>query len=372
MKAFIVSISICFYFFSSQIFAQKYLGELAETEFHLSEKKLNFIVNVFETKKQLVDFLEIKKGDVVAEIGANDGINLGVLSTVYDSVTFYAQDINPKALTKRKLDKTITYYSKHKQTPQTNTFKRVIGTINSSNLPTGIFDEIFLIDAYHDFDEKDNMLDDIYTKLKPGGKLILMDGSSFIGDTIICKKAGCHVFPMLDVEIKRCAKHGLYLTKMRNPNFFASNYGNATIYEKDKLKSENYIKLKNAIDPLAAQAYRLKKKEIASDSVIVKQIADSLISKIKEITTVYPEFEVWLKDIAITHMWKLRYQSAINILKENVRFYPNSYQAFYWLGVAYQEKKQYNLALQNFNQSLVLNPSNVTCDERIQAVKKKP
>ncbi|MEO8761661.1 MAG: tetratricopeptide repeat protein, partial [Bacteroidia bacterium] len=178
-------------------------------------------------------------------------------------------------------------------------------------------------------------------------------------------------FSLLDVEIKRCAKHGLYLTKMRNPNFFASNYGNALIYEKDKAKSDKYCALKNGIDPLAAQAYRLKKKEIASDSLVVKQIADSLFLKIKEITTVYPEFEVWLKDIAITHMWKFRYQAAINILKENVRFYPNSYQAYYWLGVAYQENKQYNLALQNFNSSLALNATNKVCIARIKVVEKK-
>ena len=363
---------ILFYFLLvSNCFSQKYLGELAETEFHLSEKKLNFIVNVFETKKQLVDFLEIEKGDIIAEIGAGDGINMGVLSTVYDSITFYVQDINPKALTQKKLNKTIRYYSKHKQAPQTNTFKRVIGTINSSNLSAGTFDVIFLIDAYHDFDTKDATLDDIYAKLKPTGKLILMDGASFIGDTITCKFAGSHVFTMLDVEINRCAKHGLYLTKMRNPNFFASNYGNATIYEKDKNKSDAYLKLKNAIDPLAAQSYRLKKKEVAADSNIVKQITDSVFLKIKEITSVYPEYEVWIKDIAITHLWKLRYQSAINILKENVRFYPNSYQAFYWLGVAYQENKQYALALQCFNQSLALNSANANCVERIKVIKKK-
>ncbi len=366
-----IAIIILFYFFISNSFSQKYLGELAQTEFHLSEKKLNFIVNVFETKKQLVDFLEIKKGDVIAEIGANNGINLGVLSTVYDSVTFYAQDINPKALSQSKLNKTIKYYTKHKQSPQTNTFKRIIGTVNSSNLPTGMFDEIFLIDAYHDFDEKDKMLDDIYTKLKPTGKLILMDGASFIGDTIICYYAGRHVFPLLDVEINRCAKHGLYLTKMRNPNFFASNYGNATIYEKDKNKSDAYYKLKKAIDPLAAQSYRLKKKEVAADSLMVKQIADSVFLKIKEITNVYPEYEVWIKDIAITHLWKLRYQSVINILKENVRFYPNSYQAFYWLGVAYQENKQYDLALANFKKSFTLNSTNANCINRIKTIEKK-
>jgi hypothetical protein len=370
MRLFIATI-IGSFLLSSTCFSQKYLGELFETEFHLSEKKLDFFVNVFETKKQLVDFLEIKKGDVIAEIGASDGVNLGVLSTVYDSITFYAQDINPKALTQRKLSKTINYYSKRKQTPQTNTFKQVIGTINSSNLPAGIFDEIFLIDAYHDFDEKDDMLDDIYTKLKPSGKLIIMDGNSFISDTIICLKAGRHVFSTLDIEIKRCEKHGLYLTKIHNPNSFSSNYGNATVYEKNKLKSDELYKLKNAIDPLVKQSFRFKKKEIASDSVIIKQIADSLFPKIKEITNVYPEYEVWIKDIALNHLRKLNYQATINILKENVRFYPNSYQTFYWLGVAYQENKQYALALQCFNQSLILKPTNYNCITRIKAVKKK-
>ena len=52
--------------------------------------------------------------------------------------------------------------------------------------------------------------------------------------------------------------------------------------EKDKNKSDAYLKLKNAIDPLAAQSYRLKKKEVAADSNIVKQITDSVFLKISK------------------------------------------------------------------------------------------
>src|SRR5207247_430543 len=104
---------------------------------------------------------------------------------IYDSVTFYAQDISAKGLSEEHWKKTISYYEKRRKKKQTNKFERVIGTISSTNLPDGALDKILLIDAFHDFDKKDDILDDLSKKLKPNGKIYILDGFSFPGDTQI-------------------------------------------------------------------------------------------------------------------------------------------------------------------------------------------
>ncbi len=63
-------------------------------------------------------------------------------------------------------------------------------------------------------------------------------------------------------------------------------------------------------------------------------------------------------------------QSAINILKANVSFYPNLYQTHYWLGVAYQENKQYDLALKYLKISISINPNNNIALNRIKKIEK--
>jgi ubiquinone/menaquinone biosynthesis C-methylase UbiE len=350
--------------------AQKHHGELARAEFNCSANKLGFFEWMFDTKKEFLDFVDIKKGDVAAEIGAGDGVNIGILSLLTDSVTFYAEDIDAKSLTQKHLNKSIHRYEKIKGTKQTNRFQLVLGTISASKLPDTLFDKILIIDSYHDFDNKDDMLEDISRKLKTNGQLLILDGFSFVGDTQTCYASGRHVISTLDVELKRFAKHGFYLNKIRSPDCYAIHYGNALVFEKDKNKSDAFYRLKNEIDPLVLQSFRFKIKDVASDQKAMRTLADSLLTRIQVISSVYKEYEAWVKDIALWHLGRSNFQAAINICTANTRFYPNSYQAFYWLGLAYQEDKQYALAWQNFKISLSLKPDNIACIQKIQTVEK--
>jgi hypothetical protein len=240
-NTFLLLSALCF-LVRNNTYGQKYIGELAQTEFNMPSDKMHFFVNMFETKQQFVDFLGIKNREVIAEVGSADGYNLGVLSVFYDSLTLYAQDIGSKFLTQKKLDKVINYYTKQRVAEQTCTFKMINGTISSTGLPSGIFDKIFLINAYHDFDEKDRMIEDMVDKLKPQGQIIILDGFSFIGDTEACFDNNRHVLTTLEVELKRFEKHGFYLNKMRSPNYNGAHYGNALVLEKNKIKSDEFSK----------------------------------------------------------------------------------------------------------------------------------
>lgn len=367
----ILSFVLLFYFANiSSTFSQNYFGEFSKTEFKCEPDDLNFFLWLFETKNQLKDFIDLKKGDIVTEIGAGDGINIGVMSMIYDSVTFVAQDINIKVLNDKTYNKIIKKYSKCRQTPQTNTFEKVIGTMTSSNLPDYKFDELFIINSFHDFDKQDEMLDDIYKKLKPNGRFILLEGFSFPNDTQICPDYGPHILHTLDSELTRFEKHGFYLTKMRSPNCKAAHYGNALVFEKDKSKSAEFYNNKTTVDKVVNHSFRLKENNVAKDSTVVSQIFDSLQTNIKNITDVYKGYELWIREVGMKHLMKSEVISAINILKGNVLLYPLSYQANYWLGFAYEKNKQYDLALTYYNNSLRLNPTNYVCIDKIKATEK--
>lgn len=367
----ILSFVLLFYFANIRsTFSQNYFGEFSKAEFKCGPDDLNFFLWLFETKNQLKDFIDLKKGDIVTEIGAGDGINIGVMSMVYDSVTFVAQDINIKVLNDKTYNKIIKKYSKYRQTPQTNTFEKVIGTTTSSNLPDNKFDELFIINSFHDFDKQDEMLDDIYKKLKPNGRFILLEGFSFPNDTQICPDYGPHILHTLDAELPRFEKHGFYLTKMRSPNCKAAHYGNALVFEKDKKKSAEFYNSKTIVDEVVNRSFRLKQNNVAIDSSVVSQIFDSLQAKIKNITDVYKGYEQWIRELGMNHLMKSEVIAAINILKGNVLLYPSSYQANYWLGVAYEKNKQYDLALTYYNNSLRLNPTNYVCIDKVRASEK--
>lgn len=367
----ILSFVLLFYFAKiSSTFSQNYFGEFSKTEFKCEPDDLNFFLWLFETKNQLKNFIDLKKGDIVTEIGAGDGINIGVMSMVYDSVTFVAQDINTKVLNDNTYNKIIKKYSKYRQAPQTNTFEKVIGTMTSSNLPDNKFDELFIINSFHDFDNQDEMLDDIYKKLKPNGRFILLEGFSFPNDTQICPDYGPHILHTLDAELPRFEKHGFYLTKMRSPNCKAAHYGNALVFEKNKSKSAEFYNNKTTVDEVVNRSFRLKQNSIAADSSVVSQIFDSLQTNIKNITDVYKGYELWIRELGMKHLMKSEVIAAINILKGNVLLYPLSYQANYWLGFAYEKNKQYDLALTYYNNSLRLNPTNYVCIDKIKVTKK--
>jgi len=320
---------IVFTLLSNLLFGQKYQGELSEIEYNIPVKKLDHLYQIIETKNKFLDFMNIKKGDVVAEIGSEDGVFIGTIATLYDSVTFYAQDINPKVLTEKNFNHTIKSYYQYRKTPETNSYKIVIGTENESKLPNNTFDKVFLMTALHDFDKKNEMLSDIYKKLKPNGQLIIEDGFSYSNDTLTCREFGYHKYMIMDTLVKMCEMNNLYLTKMRNPNFHASHYANILVFEKSKTRSEQFFKKKNAIDNIVNQSFLLNEKNIASDSTKVKVISANILPKISEITGVYEEYDVWLKELALKYLRNSFNQSAINILKANVSFYPNLYQTHY-------------------------------------------
>jgi ubiquinone/menaquinone biosynthesis C-methylase UbiE len=130
--------------------------------------------NFFESGNDLLTFFEFSKGNVVAEVGAGSGKNIGGLSLLTDSITFYVQDIDATCLNEKNFGKVIRNCEKYKR-PLTCVFKLCIGTEKSTLLPDSAFDKIFLSASFHEFKFMDDMIADIAKKLKPHGKLYILE-----------------------------------------------------------------------------------------------------------------------------------------------------------------------------------------------------
>ncbi len=145
-----------------------------DTKPEFSYKVYGNLANFFENENDLLNFFEFKKGDVVAEIGALKGENIGGLALLTDSITFYVQDINTRTLNQKNFDKVIRKCEKYKK-PLASKFNLCLGTEKASNLPDATFDKIFLSATFHEFTFMDEMIIDISKKLKPGGKLYILE-----------------------------------------------------------------------------------------------------------------------------------------------------------------------------------------------------
>lgn len=167
------------------------------------------LVNYFDSQRDMADFFEFKKGDVVADIGAGDGAYEGVFSLFTDSVTFYSQEVDPKRLNEKKMSKMIKHYTRLRSGVQTNTFKFCIGTEKSTSLPDNTFDKVIILSALHEFTYMDEMIKDIKRKLKANGKIYILDAN--------CTKKD-HLNYNLKQVSEKMKQHGLSLIRNDTTN----------------------------------------------------------------------------------------------------------------------------------------------------------
>lgn len=123
--------------------------------------------------RKSLEVYNFQKGDVVASLGAGGGVWEIGFATFHEDLTFYLQDINGNVLNQADIDYAIEYYTKVSGKPNGNQFIPVIGTEKKTNLPTGIFDKVLVINSFHEFSEPKAMLTEVSRILKPAGQLFI-------------------------------------------------------------------------------------------------------------------------------------------------------------------------------------------------------
>ncbi|WP_303310558.1 class I SAM-dependent methyltransferase [Hymenobacter sp. BT730] len=114
----------------------------------------------------LLQALQLKPTDVVADLGAGTGFFTFRLSPLVPQGRVLAVDIQPEML--RAIESTKA------RTHLTNV-EPILGTTKSPNLPPASVDLVLLVDAYHEFDHPREMMQAVRRALKPGGRVALVE-----------------------------------------------------------------------------------------------------------------------------------------------------------------------------------------------------
>ena len=117
-----------------------------------------------ENPRALVAALDLKPGDVVADIGTGTGYY--ALRMAPRVRTVLAEDIQPEML---------ALLRKKAAALGVANVEPLLGTITDPRLPPGGVDLVLLVDVYHEFDHPREMMAGILAGLRPGGHLVQVE-----------------------------------------------------------------------------------------------------------------------------------------------------------------------------------------------------
>jgi len=118
----------------------------------------------------IVSMLQITSTDTVADVGSGNGNNLVRLSKYFPPIRYYVEDIDSSSCNRKNFEKMIRVHNPGISIDQ---FVFSYGTTTSTKLPKNFFTKVLLIAVVHEFDQRDLMLADIRSILKPNGLLFI-------------------------------------------------------------------------------------------------------------------------------------------------------------------------------------------------------
>lgn len=140
-------------------FSQEPKGVLAPES--ANEARLNRL----QPPEQVMDAIGIKPGMTVAEIGAGRGRYVVQLAVrLGETGKVYAEDIDAQAL--KHLEKRCKRW-------ELKNVETILGDITDPKLPENMLDVIFIISAYHHFEDPVELLRNARSSLKPEGILAI-------------------------------------------------------------------------------------------------------------------------------------------------------------------------------------------------------
>jgi ubiquinone/menaquinone biosynthesis C-methylase UbiE len=119
-----------------------------------------------EAPDVLVRHLGLSSTDVVADIGAGTGYFTFRLSPLVPEGAVFAVDVQEEMLEDIR--------GKMRRAGVDNVIP-VLGEVDDPRLPRGSVDMVLLVDAYHEFSHPREMMRAVYTALRPGGRVILVE-----------------------------------------------------------------------------------------------------------------------------------------------------------------------------------------------------
>ena len=119
-----------------------------------------------ENVSLLIKNMDIQSTDAIADIGAGSGYHVFKMAPLANKGLIYAVDIQEEMLSE------INYQSEKRQVEN---IQLILGTEKSPNLPENTLDKVLMVDVYHEFSYPYEMLLEIKSALKTGGKIYLIE-----------------------------------------------------------------------------------------------------------------------------------------------------------------------------------------------------
>ncbi len=161
----------------------------------------------------VMDALGVKLGDRVADVGSGQGyFTFRLAHRVGAEGKVYAVDIDRKALNKVR---------RRKEREKLDQVEPILGATDDPRLPQNI-DAALIVNTYHEFREYDRMTQAVFRALKPGGRLVIIDGDAAHGRP----RADYHRLHNIPAGLVRqeVTRHG-FVFKESRPDFYHSSYG---------------------------------------------------------------------------------------------------------------------------------------------------
>jgi ubiquinone/menaquinone biosynthesis C-methylase UbiE len=120
-----------------------------------------------EEPDRMLAALDIRKGSVVADIGAGVGYHVWRLAEMVGPTgKVIGEDIQPGMIDLMK---------KNIEARKLQNVEIILGTPSDPKLPTASIDLVLMVDVYHEFSDPVAMMRQIQRALKPGGRAVLVE-----------------------------------------------------------------------------------------------------------------------------------------------------------------------------------------------------
>ncbi len=120
-----------------------------------------------ESPEQMLDALELKPGQTVADVGAGVGyLTLRIAKRVGPDGKVYGVDVQREMLVRLR---------KNAAKAKLSNVATVLGTESDPKLPAGQIDLILMVDVYHELSQPQAMLQNMKKALSASGRLVLVE-----------------------------------------------------------------------------------------------------------------------------------------------------------------------------------------------------